>query len=449
MDFTKTIGLFIHGDEGRTLKKAGLMVTSVQSVLGVGFNRKRLKRPPGVNDAGKLHVNFASHTFLTRFVISVLPKTDYQANPDFFHDTMDLFSLELKDLYENGVIDASTGERWRFVVLGVKGDMPYLQKIGKLKRSWNATVKRGTARTAPRGVCHLCLAGTNGCPAEDTRTHATWIPTIGVQPPWDIMPGIVQNLPHDLSNPSSFLHADIWHCIHLGVGKSFVASTLQICLEVIPGCTNNDDRFQWLTDHYQRWCRSVKTSCYVSKISPYLVSYGDGPGATGNWSKGSLTTNLARWLVVLLQDLSQDQSGLLPLCLEAIKQLNNAMSFLYNAPLFLESNECEYVHDRGMCFVQTYSTLATKCFNLGRAHLFPLFPKLHACHHVFLSLHQSSLTCGIGLNPLSASCQLDEDTIGRVSRVSRRVSSRLVILRTLQRHLVACWSVWTDAKLLR
>ena len=448
IDYKKTVALFVHGDEGRTLKRGGLMVTSIQSVLGTGFDQTRLKRPRDMDDTGKLHVNFAGHTFLTRFVVSVIPKTEYQSNPDYFHDAMDLFAQEMKDLLENGITDAATGEVWRFVVVGVKGDMPYLQKIGKLKRSWNTTVKRGNARTAPRGVCHLCLAGTQDLPCEDTSDNACWIPTVGVQVPWDSMPGILRYLPHDRSHPGSFLQPDLWHCIHLGIGKAFLASTLQVALETVPA-SNNEERFQWLTNHYHQWCRSVKRSSYVAKITAYLVSYGDGPGATGNWSKGSLTTNLARWLEVLLNDLGGDQEGLLTICGEAIKQLNNALSFLYNAPLFLERLECEYVCSRGMYFVQTYTALASKCFALNRSHLYPLFPKLHAVHHIFLTLHQQATNHGYGANPLAASCQLDEDTIGRVARVSRRVSSRLVIRRTLQRHLMTSWQVWRDAGLLR
>ena len=99
------------------------MVTSIQSVLGTGFDQTRLKRPRDMDDTGKLHVNFAGHTFLTRFVVSVIPKTEYQSNPDYFHDAMDRFAQEMKDLLENGITDAATGEVWRFVVVGVKGDM--------------------------------------------------------------------------------------------------------------------------------------------------------------------------------------------------------------------------------------------------------------------------------------------------------------------------------------
>jgi len=448
LNWERTIGLYIHGDEGRTLKRGGLMVTSLQSVLGFGFNRNRLKRPHGSDDTGKLQVNFAGHTFLTRFVVSVLPKTEYQSNPDYFHETMDIFARELKDLLESGITDPVTGEVWRFAVIGIKGDMPYLQKVGKLKRSWNTTVKRGRQRTAPRGVCHLCLAGTQNTPFEDTSEGARWVQTIGVQAPWDTMPNIVRLLPYPKSHPGSFLQPDLWHSIHLGVGKSFIASTLQIALEVVPA-TNNEDRFEWLTNHYHSWCRSVKVSSHISKISAYLVSYGDGPGATGNWSKGALTTNLARWLIPLIDDLAVDSHNFLPRCKEAAQQLNAALTFLYNAPLFLEGVESRYVSERGTFFVRTYTALATECFHLQRPHLFPLFPKIHAVQHTWLTLKNESATHGYGMNPLTASCQLDEDTIGRVSRVSRRVNVRLVVLRTLQRHLMSSWNIWMDAGVLR
>ena len=362
---------------------------------------------------------------------------------------MDALAEELKSLVEQGITDPTTGLVYRFVILGIKGDMPYLQKVAKLKRSWNTTVKRGSARSAPKGVCHLCLAGTDSYPCEDTTDNPGWAVTIGVQVPWDTRCGFLRLLPHDRNHPGSYLKADLWHCVHLGVGKSFVASTLQLLLEKVP-CTNNDDRFDWLTNHYQAWCRSVKSSCYVSKISAYLVSYNDAAGAVGSWSKGSLTTNLMKWLVVVVGDLVGDADpGLLPRCRQAAMQMNAALSHLYNAPLFLEAEECQYVWTRGMFFLQSYSYLAGKCFGMSRPHLFPLYPKLHACHHCWLQIRTDQSLCGFSLNPMTASCQMDEDCIGRVSRVSRRVSVRTVTLRTLQRHLITCCAVWRDAGLVK
>ena len=64
VDLSRTAAWLIHGDEGRTLKRNGLMVTSVQSALGRGFDEKRVH---GQNaDSAKLRVNFAGHSFTTR-----------------------------------------------------------------------------------------------------------------------------------------------------------------------------------------------------------------------------------------------------------------------------------------------------------------------------------------------------------------------------------------------
>ena len=49
-DPATTIGLYIHGDEGRTLKKGGIMVTSLQSILGWGLTRS-VSRDPGTNES--------------------------------------------------------------------------------------------------------------------------------------------------------------------------------------------------------------------------------------------------------------------------------------------------------------------------------------------------------------------------------------------------------------
>ena len=356
-DPTTPIGLFVHGDEGRTLKRNGLMVTTLQSILGQGFDRKRLKRP---RDDMKLHVNFKGHTFITRFLVSALPKSEYQANPEVFHHTMDKLAEEMKKMLDCGIRDSSSGVTYKFCILGVKGDMPYLQKVGRLKRSWNTTVKRGVQRKEPPGVCHLCLAGTtweNRYPCEDTSHKPSWLATVGVKVPWDTMPRFLRTLPHDKDHPGSFFKPDLWHCIHLGVGKSFIASTLQLALTSVPA-NNNDDRFEWLTQHYITWCRGMKTSSHVSKISAYLVSYNDATGATGNWSKGSLTSNLMRWLVCLLHDLEPDREGLLVRCREAARDLNATLSFLYNAPLFLEKDESIFVYNKGMAF---FAVIHTPC----------------------------------------------------------------------------------------
>ena len=99
-------------------------------------------------------------------------------------------------------------------------------------------------------------------------------------------------------------------------------------------------------------------------------------------------------------------------------------------------------------FLQSYTHLAEEMFRKGRWHLYPLFPKIHAVHHIWLQIYEDAQIHDYSINPLTASCQQDEDVVGRVSRTSRRVNVRKVCLRTLQRHLMACYKVWRDAKLI-
>lgn len=92
--------------------------------------------------------------------------------------------------------------------------------------------------------------------------------------------------------------------------------------------------------------------------------------------------------------------------------------------------------------------LASECFHLGKPYLYPFYPKLHALDHVFRAIRSDSSFHQKSMNPLTASCQCDEDLIGRVSRVSGRVNIRTVTKRTLQRHLISCNDVWRSADIL-
>jgi hypothetical protein len=81
--------------------------------------------------------------------------------------------------------------------------------------------------------------------------------------------------------------------------------------------------------------------------------------------------------------------------------------------------------------------MALNMFQDNRQWLFPLYPKLHVFHHQMVEIKRSGMTAKMAINPAMFSCQMDEDTVGRASRISRRVSIKLVASRTLQRYLVA------------
>ena len=446
MDWGKTIGLYIHGDEGRTLKKSGLMVTSIQSVLGKGFDNKRLKRD--VSGCVKAEVNFAGHTFTTRFVSFVIPKTLYDKKPGIYLEVLGCYAKSLRSLLDDGVYCRHTRETYRFVVIGCKGDLPYLAKAGLLKRTFNTAAKRGSSDKV-HGVCHLCLAGLPDYPAEDlANDRPAWLRTVAVQVPWRQTPPFLKFLMHDLNDPASFFACDLWHCVHLGFGRSWVASIVNLSLAVLP-FSNLDQKWDFLSRHYITWCRLNKKQSHVSKITPFLMSYDDTTGKQGRWHKGALTTNLCHWVVQLLADIPQDDAGFLNKCTEATTSLNLMFSCFYRSSFWLSREECLYTSQKGLHFLRVYAYLAGKQYELNRSSLFPLYPKLHFMHHCMLKLQSDAHGIGFSQNPISTVCQMDEDAIGRVSRLSRKVSIRATMQRTMERYVVACYTAWTAAGLIK
>lgn len=448
IDYTRTAAILLHGDEGRTLKKGGLMVTSIQSVLGMGYDNKRLKR--NLDGSMKLKVNYANHTFTSRFVTSILPKSVYESNPEIFYDMMRVVSENLRDILLTGVKDPVTGEVFRVCLISAKGDWPYLSKLGQFTRSFNTAPKRSIrGQEVLKGTCHLCLAGTRSYPAEEIATSTPrWVETIGVLAPWVVEPSVVSLSCHDLENPASFFQIDLWHTVHLGFGRSFIASTVQLVLDVLV-LNNLDEKWSFLTRHYLGWCKKNKCQAHISKVTAYLMSYHDRSGAQGNWHKGALTTNFMKWIVVLLEEVPKDRDGLLQLCLKAAHALNRMFGFLYQAPAFLEGEQCLFVADRGQEFLNLYYALAQSQFAKRKPFLYPLYPKLHGLHHWVIQLRGDYKNHQLAENPMIYACQMDEDCIGRVARLSRRVNIRAVMNRTFDRYLIAAHTVWVASGWLK
>ena len=334
-DLSRTAAFLVHGDEGRTLKRNALMVTSLQSAWDVvmmsnGFRAKKLTLRTCGSTLQVIHL-------WPGMLWTQCQKHLTSLTPQFSMMPWGHVAKSLRKCFDEGCVDQVRGERFKIVVLGVKGDAPYLVKAAHFYRSYNTMAKRGDERGPPKGVCPYCLAGTNGFPAEDISTSSPcWLPTVGVKLPWLKRPAFIKHLLHNPSNPTEFFKSDIWHIVHLGFGRSWVASIVQTALPYLP-CQNLEQKWEWLTDDYLRWCRTSKKQAHVSKITAYLMSYGDTTGAMGQWSKGALTTNLLQWLVDLLGKIPGDPDGLLAQCRAATYRLNSLFRLLYRSGAFSDS----------------------------------------------------------------------------------------------------------------
>ena len=133
---------------------------------------------------------------------------------------------------------------------------------------------------------------------------------------------------------------------------------------------------------------------------------------------------------------------------DATVHLNKLFSVLFNSNFFLDRGGSLYSSHLGRSWLVLYRELAELTFAEGRA-MFPLLPKAHAFEHMVLRMRRDAMLYGISSNPLVVGCQADEDLVGRISRLSRQVSIRVVIAKTLQRYLIQAYSTWTAAGIIK
>ena len=448
LDLSKTAAVYIHGDEGRTLKRNAFMVTTLQSALGFGSQPQ--DRAHGVDAAAdnsiRLKLNNVGSTFLTRLATLMIPKTLYDADDtqDVYLSMLEVLGQDLDQLLMDGVT-GSDGASYRICVIGVKGDLPYLTRVSCSERAWNRASKgRGDGSQNAPGICHLCLAGQHGIEAEQAgRRQPRWLPTMSTVLPWK--PESEPPLTKWLGGDATLYKFDIWHTVHLGLGRSFLASAIVLCMSLpVFAASSIDRRFGRMTESYLHFCRQRRMQPHVRKIHRDLVCYGDPAGVNGYWTKGDLTTALFLWLESVLGGLDLPEGSLFSKALLACQGMNNMFGCMYKCDAFLSSEQCAYISKEGRKFLRMYIELASAC-HATRRPLFPLVPKLHFLDHFMVKMYWDGLRCQLSENPLQTACQLDEDAIGRASRTSRRVSIRKTVQRTFERHLVACAAAYRRA----
>ena len=155
---------------------------------------------------------------------------------------------------------------------------------------------------------------------------------------------------------------------------------------------------------------------------------------------------VASWMDINANDIDDDVY--LPVCRRAASSMNACLEELYGSDLWLGREKALQISEMGLSFMQDYMTLATRAYDRRQA-LFSYMPKAHVCHHVFIEMRESASKTGLCLNPLCQAVQVDEDMVGKTSRLARRVSPMQVVKRVLNRWLHAAFKHWTAAGFIR
>ena len=117
------------------------------------------------------------------------------------------------------------------------------------------------------------------------------------------------------------------------------------------------------------------------------------------------------------------------------KAMNLAMAYMYRSGFWLPRAEGQKLSEWILHAMQGYALCARVCLREGRSR-YALIPKLHFICHASWRLHSECSRAHFCINPLAESVQMQEDFIGKPSRLSRRVDARLIHLRVLERTLI-------------
>ena len=416
-------------------------------------------RPAGHDSvvASMLH-NGGSNTFLTRFSFCAVPASDFKQNPGTIPTILQEVASNVRDMFDNGVL--FQGKLYRCALVGAKGDFEFQLEAGQFNRSY-ANV--GTAND--KRCCWECSAGGPGVSFTDMSDTPAWVQTIGVEPCWDV--GVsppFHIIPFSHAGPDPLMYRrDPFHMLKFGFGRDLAAGMIVHLTEM--GYFDSEDggeslaipaRLDRAWAVFRLWCIAEGKHPSLRRFTKENLKYADRTKLPMLNAKGADTTLVLTWLVfyiTLIYDSPRQQAdrGLLGAMLQTAQGFLDYVGVMHGHGLFLRRSCANVMLRAGYRFLRGYVYLAEESYSQGRAGGFNFRPKVHFFHHSLrdLELQLRDSDREWFMSHAVWNCEANEDFIGRLARISRRVSSRTCTLRTLQRYLVKVRRVMGRAKVNR
>ena len=460
-----TIPLYLYGDEGRGKRRGNTAVFTAETVFGLqSVKRKRsdflntdcCKCCPGEvtkNRFGptvpvpKGNIDYAvhnmkEHSFLSKFLLWVMPCQLYKAHEELTNLVVERIAEDFRRLFYEGV--TVQNRVWTFAICGMKGDMKWHIPIGNLIRHHGT---RGKKR--PLMMCPECHAGGPGLPYEDVSEQAAWMNTLYQTRPWNEDPPLTI-IPFDPVCGERMHKRDIFHITRLGTYRHYVGSVLVTLISwgyfqihpPPPEGNGADVQLQRSFGHCKLWCATFSKNLALRSFSRRLFNWPNY--STYPWAntKGSDTFLLCQWLIVLvkqflLQPLDPSHVAMLQVMVEVGEAAVSFSKMLFPHHLFLSRTCAMFAVEQGNIFLRGYSWLAYQSLHHFGICCWAMIPKHHSFRHSILDMELALQTGSDSiLSPACTSCEMNEDAIGKVCRLYRRVESRYNMTRVLELYLV-------------
>lgn len=132
------------------------------------------------------------------------------------NEVLDSLMEELANQAKSAMETGITTEHGTFFLcfISLEGDLPAQAKIFHCKRNF---------LRVPNPMCPWCSANGTTIPYTDVRTTASWRATVGQEVPWNSEPPLAAL---STNGDATFLAKDIFHLVHLGIGRTFLSSAI-------------------------------------------------------------------------------------------------------------------------------------------------------------------------------------------------------------------------------
>ena len=473
-DLERCVPFFLHLDEGTGLRKSAVLIYSAQTIFGAEtakrfeeFFQGNVRRDHNAAFETMSRAQFHSargSTYKSRYLFTCLPKRWYsKKNARNYDRVLQILADECLDLFAEGLQIA--GETFFFICLGLKADQPAQAKAGKFCRSF-ANMGRN------KGCCFECLAGLDQYPFEEVCERPRFLRTIDTVVPWDPHnPSPLLSIPHRTYQSATFFKRDPFHLYKQSIGGHYVASSIVLLMDFgffnVPGAGNSVEAlFERASFDFAYWARTEWRGAvrpHMKHFTRQLFHYMKTTKYPFLRCKGSDMMLLTRWIRYILErgvifegDLLRSGQSLLATCRPDQRPLLQAMhaaasgaltffSILHGQGLWLHQSHSAEMAASCLRFCKAYTALAVDCHGL-RLTRFHFEPSLHGFLHFFFDLQGRS---GSTLNPAIASCEADEDYVGKIARLARCVHAGTTTIRVIERLLIKTYfeleepNLWT------
>ena len=484
-EWKRILPVALHGDKGRTLNKQPIYCFGWETVFGLPLHIRtaaaKAAAPPRHETGGKLNQscseraqtlqnpetlddaecprkrrrvgpslpyktsrmphNQKGHVYLSHWLGTCIPSKVFRAHPGLIDAYLEEVAKEMTDLFHVGVPHG--GSTYRCAVIGVKGDLEFFLETAYLNRSYQNI---GTSVAYP--FCPDCQAGFPGIPGIDTRDIPGWKSTLYSDEPWDVLP-ILNRIPFASTKRPALYRKDVFHTCKFGFLKDLNAGILMLLCEMkyldSPGDPwSMNARLSRAFGLFKLWLSTSRKSSGLrkfSKVSFHRDKATKYPFMSGKGSDSVVVLEFLEWLLRLkLQAPKEAQHT--PVLSAMLETVQGALCFIgtYHSHGIFYSPPCaKFSIASGLRLFRGYVFLAKMCIR-DKKRYFSLKPKVHYFHHVLVDMQdQVDLSHEVIFNAAAVfNAEGNEDFIGKVSRISRRVSPKQASRRTMEHYLVAC-----------